>query len=118
MMKQIAKFILLIVIVLCCSCRNSHKTNNYQGESSNINYETDYHYSGGTPSSTIPAQSVDNVSSSITETTIDRYDEGLLDGEATAEEDKLAGKPGMQIGDDDGDDDEEYEDGYDDGYDD
>jgi len=59
------------------------------------------------PSST----SSENVSSS----TIDRYDEGLLDGEAAAEEDRLAGKSGMQVG--DYDDDEEYDDGYDDGYD-
>lgn len=46
----------------------------------------------------------------------DAYDEGYLDGEAMAEEDRLAGKPGMQVGMDD-DDDEDYEDGFDDGYD-
>ena len=45
----------------------------------------------------------------------DPYDEGYLDGEAMAEEDRLAGKPGMQVGMDD--DDEDYEDGFDDGYD-
>ena len=49
------------------------------------------------------------------------YDDGYLDGEAMAEEDRLAGKPGMQVGMDDGDDDDEededYEDGFDDGYD-
>lgn len=50
------------------------------------------------------------------------YDDGLLDGEALSEEDRLAGKPGMQVGldydEDEEDDDEEddYEDGYDDGY--
>ena len=44
----------------------------------------------------------------------DSYDDGYQDGEAMAEEDRLAGKPGMQVGMDD--DDEEYEDGYDDGY--
>jgi hypothetical protein len=48
---------------------------------------------------------------------IDRYDDGLLDGEAAAEEDRLAGKPGMQVGDEDDEDDEDYDDGYDDGYD-
>ena len=47
-------------------------------------------------------------------TPIDEYDEGLLDGEAAAEEDRLAGRPGMQISDDG--DDEDYDDGYDDGY--
>ena len=52
----------------------------------------------------------------------DDYDDGLLDGEALSEEDRLAGKPGMQVGldydEDEEDDDEEddYEDGYDDGY--
>ena len=45
----------------------------------------------------------------------DSYDDGYLDGEAMAEEDRLAGQPGMQVGMDD--DDEEYEDGFDDGYD-
>ena len=44
----------------------------------------------------------------------DSYDDGYLDGEAMAEEDRLAGRPGMQVGMDD--DDEDYEDGYDDGY--
>lgn len=45
------------------------------------------------------------------------YDDGFLDGEAMAEEDRLAGRPGMQVGMDDGDDDDDdYEDGYDDGY--
>lgn len=44
----------------------------------------------------------------------DSYDDGYLDGEAMAEEDRLAGKPGMQVGMDD--DDEEYEEGFDDGY--
>ena len=50
----------------------------------------------------------------ITVTPTDTYDDGYLDGEAMAEEDRLAGKPGMQVGMDD--DDEEYEDGFDDGY--
>ena len=44
----------------------------------------------------------------------DSYDDGYLDGEAMAEEDRLAGKPGMQVGIDD--DDVDYEDGFDDVY--
>lgn len=52
-----------------------------------------------------------------TKTPIESYEEGLLDGEAMAEEDRLAGKPGMQNGMEDDEDDEEYEDGFDDGYD-
>ena len=44
----------------------------------------------------------------------DSYDDGYQDGEAMSEEDRLAGKPGMQVGMDD--DDEDYEDGFDDGY--
>ena len=51
----------------------------------------------------------------ISVTPTDSYDDGYLDGEAMAEEDRLAGKPGMQVGMDD--DDEDYEDGFDDGYD-
>lgn len=45
----------------------------------------------------------------------DAYDDGYLDGEAMAEEDRVAGQPGMQVGMDD--DDDDYEDGFDDGYD-
>ena len=47
--------------------------------------------------------------------TTDSYDDGYLDGEAMSEEDRLAGRPGIQVGMDD-DDEEDYEDGYDDGY--
>lgn len=47
--------------------------------------------------------------------TTDSYDDGMLDGEAAAEEDRLAGRPGMQVGGDE-EDDEDYDDGYDDGY--
>ena len=46
----------------------------------------------------------------------DKYDDGYEDGAAFAEEDRLAGRPGMQAGDSDNDDDDDYEDGYDDGY--
>ena len=51
----------------------------------------------------------------ISVTPTDTYDDGYLDGEAMAEEDRLAGKPGMQVGMDD--EDEDYEEGFDDGYD-
>ena len=51
------------------------------------------------------------------EMTHDTYDDGYLDGEAMAEEDRLAGKPGMQVGMDNDEDDDDYEDGFDDGYD-
>ena len=51
----------------------------------------------------------------ISVTPTDTYDDGYLDGEAMAEEDRLAGKPGMQVGMDD--DDEDYEEGFDEGYD-
>ena len=50
----------------------------------------------------------------ISVTPTDSYDDGYLDGEAMAEEDRMAGKPGMQVGMDD--DDEDYEEGFDDGY--
>ena len=46
----------------------------------------------------------------------DKYDDGYEDGAAFAEEDRLAGRPGMQAGGSDDDDDEDYEDGFDDGY--
>ncbi len=46
----------------------------------------------------------------------DGYEDGLTDGDAAAEEDRIAGRPGMQIGEDD-EEEEDYDDGYDDGYD-
>lgn len=48
---------------------------------------------------------------------MDSYDDGYQDGESMAEEDRLAGKPRMQVGMDDDEEDEDYEDGFDDGYD-
>ena len=62
-----------------------------------------------------PQKKVKNVSAG--QPISDTYDEGSLDGEALAEEDRLAGKPGMQVGMDDDEDDDDYEDGFDDGYD-
>ena len=50
-------------------------------------------------------------------TPMDSYDDGYQDGESMAEEDRLAGKPRMQVGMDDDEEDEDYEDGFDDGYD-
>ena len=46
----------------------------------------------------------------------DKYEDGYENGQAAAEEDRFAGHPGMQSGDDDEDDDDNYEEGYDDGY--
>ena len=64
-----------------------------------------------------PKKEVENVSTS--QPISNTYDDGYLDGEAMAEEDRLAGKPGMQVGmdDDDDEDEDDYEDGFDDGYD-
>ena len=52
-----------------------------------------------------PNKEVGNASTS--QTVSESYDDGYLDGEAMAEEDRLAGKPGMQVGMDDDDDDVE-----------
>ena len=65
-------------------------------------------------SDTLP-QTKEDGKVSTSQTVSDSYDDGYLDGEAMAEEDRLAGKPSMQVGMDD--DDEDYEDGFDDGYD-
>ena len=61
-----------------------------------------------------PNKQVKNVSTG--QPVSNTYDDGYLDGEAMAEEDRLAGKPGMQVGLDDDEDDDDYEDGFDDGY--
>ena len=47
---------------------------------------------------------------------MDKYEDGYEDGAAFAEEDRIAGKLGMQAGGEDDEDDDDYEDGFDDGY--
>lgn len=47
---------------------------------------------------------------------MDKYEDGYEDGAAVAEEDRRAGRPGMQAGGEDDEDDDDYEDGFDDGY--
>ncbi len=114
-MKHIAGFILLLVVGICCSCNNTYKNSNQSGKGDN-GYSVQGQYRNE-ESSTISNQGEKNTRTSISGAVIDRYDDGLLDGEAAAEEDRLAGKPGMQVGDEDDEDDEDYDDGYDDGYD-
>ncbi len=114
--RIIKRYIIFICIATLCACSSKAPNENkvqdeyeYSVTPSNYAPQTANKHWGST-SPTTPSTPA-NYSSS----TIDRYEEGLLDGEAAAEEDRLAGRPGMQVGDDD--DDEDYDNGYDDGYD-
>ncbi len=106
--------VLIFVSVLCACSSKAPKEDRVQDNydySASPSYYTPMSTNQEVESTPVPSTPSETVSSS----TIDRYDEGLLDGEAAAEEDRLAGRPGMQIGGED--DDEDYDDGYDDGYD-
>ena len=104
--------LILAVVVTACGQSKSPSKEQQAAES------YDYHVIETTPVNvdSLKKDSSSNTSpkAKISVTPIDSYDDGYLDGEAMAEEDRLAGKPGMQVGMDD--DDEEYEDGFDDGY--
>ncbi len=116
MERRILKgYILFILIATLCACSSKAPNDN--------KLQDDYEYSV-TPSNYTPQTENLNLESTSPTTSstpatnsspsIDRYEEGLLDGEAAAEEDRLAGRPGMQVGDDD--DEEDYDEGYDDAY--
>ena len=98
------------MVDICSSCNNSDKNGNQSGKGDNCCIVQGQHANEESP--IISNQGGNNTRTSISVAVIDRYDDGLLDGEAAAEEDRLVGKPGMQVGDED---DDGY--GYDDGYD-
>ena len=102
--KQMAT---IVCMLLMLSCGNTPRksTSQQRGQT----------YHAPSPVQTIPNRDIPNTSGLAPKISIpESYEEGYIDGEAAAEEDRLAGHPGMQIGADD--DEEDYEDGYDDGY--
>ena len=125
-MKAI-RLLLLALSALMISCSSapapSHEAAQDAPESSGFSRES--RGSSSSRDSSFSSSSRDSSSSRPSLPLIpitDDYDAGLLDGEALSEEDRLAGKPGMQVGldydedeEDDGEEDD-YEDGYDDGY--
>ena len=105
----------LFLAVVLTACVKSKSPSNEQQETESYDYRvietTPVYVDSLKKDSTVNTSS--NAKISVPPT--DSYDDGYLDGEAMAEEDRLAGKPGMQVGMDD--EDEDYEDGFDDGYD-
>ncbi len=111
-------FIIFGVGFLMMSCSQQQKKDDSQMEIEAVEeYSTtplDIQTADSMRSDTVPQNNgVGGVSANQPVT--DAYDGGYLDGEAMAEEDRMAGHPGMQVGMDD--DDDDYEEGYDDGYD-
>ena len=105
----------LILIVVVAACGKSKSPSKEQQAADSFDYrviETAPVYVDSLKKDST-ANAIPKAKISVTPT--DTYDDGYLDGEAMAEEDRLAGKPGMQVGMDD--EDEDYEDGFDDGYD-
>ena len=114
-MKRIIYFIPpLILTVVFSACGQSKASSKEQQAAESYDYRVIV--TAPVYMDSIKKDSTANTSpkAKISVTPTDNYDDGYLDGEAMAEEDRLAGKPGMQVGMDD--DDEDYEDGFDDGY--
>ena len=114
MKRNVCYIATLILAVVLTACGQSKSPSREQQAAESY----DYHVIETTP---VNVDSLKKDSSANTSpkaktsvTSTDTYDDGYLDGEAMAEEDRLAGKPGMQVG--LGDDDEDYEEGFDDGY--
>ena len=118
--KNVGHLITLGCMLFLMSCANEPKKTDVKPATveEHIVLPVEVQHADSTKSDTLsPKKEVENVSTS--QPISNTYDDGYLDGEAMAEEDRLAGKPGMQVGmdDDDDDDDDDYEDGFDDGYD-
>ena len=101
-----------IAIIACTlfmlSCGNTPRKGTSQQQSRQI-------YQTAIPAQTTPNRNAAKAGGLVPNISLpESYEEGYIDGEAAAEEDRLAGHPGMQVGADD--DEEDYEDGYDDGY--
>lgn len=114
MKRNIYFIVTLILGVMLTACGKSKSPSQKQQAADTYDYRvietTPVYVDSLKKDSTVNANSNAKISVSPT----DSYDDGYLDGEAMAEEDRLAGKPGMQVGMDD--EDEDYEDGFDDGY--
>ena len=115
--KKVGHIIILGCMPFLMSCGNEPKKTDVKPAAVEeyVVMPVEVQQTDSTKSDTLsPKKEVENVSTS--QPISNTYDDGYLDGEAMAEEDRLAGKPGMQVGMDD-DDDDDYEDGFDDGYD-
>ena len=117
------RFAIFTIVLFLVSCDQEPKKADSQPAAveGNAVMPTEVQHADSTKSDTLsPNKEVMDVSTghAISGT----YDDGYLDGEAMAEEDRLAGKPGMQVGmdedDDEDEDEDDYEEGFDDGYDD
>lgn len=104
-------YIVLLLIIIAC---NSGIKKLEQTRKDNWSYPS-YRYENATPQHDVQETSQQQYPSLNAIPNTDSYEEGYLDGEAAAEEDRLAGIKGMQSGDDE-DEDEDYEEGFDDGY--
>lgn len=108
--------VFLGIAFLMMSCSQQQKKDDSQMEAVEENVATPAYIQSADSmrSDTVP-QNNGVGGASANQPVTDAYDDGYLDGEAMAEEDRVAGQPGMQVGMDD--DDDDYEDGFDDGYD-
>ena len=114
------RFAIFAIVLFLVSCgQEPKKADSQPAVEGNAVMPTEVQHADSTKRDTLsPNKEVINVSSG--QAISGTYDDGYLDGEAMAEEDRLAGKPGIQVGmdNDDDEDEDDYEEGFDDGYDD
>ena len=114
--KYVCHIIILGIILFLMSCSKEQKKADSQTVTAEEHAITpvEVQLTDSTRSDSL-SKTKEKVNVPSSQAVVNTYDEGYLDGEAMAEEDRLAGKPGMQVGMDD--DEDDYEDGFDDGYD-
>lgn len=102
--------IITVTVIAFYSCHSKQEYKPLEQSDSRVNYYA-------TPSTSSTSHDDDSQKGSFQLNPMtDKYEDGYENGQAAAEEDRFAGHPGMQSGDDDEDDDDNYEEGYDDGY--
>ena len=122
--KRMKKGLLFIAsILLLASCAEKKSESNHATDGAEWQVETQHAYEPAPRSAEEPVKEETEAKTNVyiervkkLNEEMDKYEDGYEDGAAFAEEDRIAGKPGMQAGGEDDEDDDDYEDGFDDGY--
>ena len=110
-------------ILLLASCAEKKSESNHATDGAEWQVETQHAYEPAPRSAEEPVKEETEAKTNVyiervkkLNEEMDKYEDGYEDGAAFAEEDRIAGKPGMQAGGEDDEDDDDYDDGFDDGY--
>ena len=106
-------------ILLLASCAEKKSESNHATDGAEWQVETQRAYEPAPRSAEEPVKEETEAKTNVYIERVKKLNEEMdkyEDGAAFAEEDRIAGKPGMQAGGEDDEDDDDYEDGFDDGY--